>query len=226
MKALDLHPWHVTPREAARIQGELRERLVLEDDLPPVRLVAGADLAFDKHESLAFGGVVVFRLPGLEEVERRTAVCPLAFPYVPGLLAFREAPVLIAAFAKLACEPDVLVFDGHGLAHPRRMGLACHMGLVLDRASIGCAKSVLVGRYDEPPPDAGTWTPLRDGDEVIGAALRTRDRVKPVFASVGHRVSLATAIELLLACRDRTRMPKPTREAHRLVAQAKRHALG
>ncbi len=226
MKAQRLHAWDVTPRAAAAIQRDLCERLVLRDELGDVRLVAGADIAFDKREALAFGGVVVYSLPDLEEVERQTAVAPLSFPYVPGLLAFREAPVLIAAFAKLRCSPDLLLFDGHGYAHPRRMGLACHLGLVFERSSIGIAKSVLVGQFAEPPPEAGSWTPLVHRDEVVGAAVRTRDRVKPVFVSCGHRVSLATAIRLTLACRDRTRIPKPTREADRLVGERKRQWQG
>jgi deoxyribonuclease V len=220
-----LHPWDVTPKEAARIQAELRGALVHEDALDPPRLVAGADIALDKREKLGFGGVVVHALPTLEEVERATAVVPLTFPYVPGLLAFREAPVLLEVFAKLRSEPDVAVFDAHGLAHPRRMGLACHMGLLLDRPTIGCAKSVLVGEYDMPPPEAGTWTPLVHEGETVGAAVRTRDRVKPVFVSTGHRISLETAIEVMLACRDGTRIPKPTREADRLVGQLKRDHL-
>jgi len=126
----------------------------------------------------------------------------------------------------MRCEPDVVVFDAHGIAHPRRMGLACHLGLVLDRPSIGCAKSVLVGSYEEPPPEAGTWTPLVDRGEVVGAAVRTRQRAKPVFVSCGHRVSLRRAIDVMLQCADSTRIPKPTREADRLVASLKRQAAG
>ncbi|MFP4058844.1 MAG: endonuclease V, partial [Candidatus Brocadiia bacterium] len=128
MKAQSLHPWNVTPKEAARIQRRLRDRLVLDDDSGTVRLVAGADIALDRREKRGFAAVVVYALPGLEEVERATAACPLAFPYVPGLLAFREGPVLLAAFERLHCRPDLLLFDAHGYAHPRRMGLACHLG--------------------------------------------------------------------------------------------------
>jgi len=222
MDALDLHRWDVAPKEAAAIQRRLRQRVAAHDELGPVRLVAGADIALDKRERMGFGAVVVYALPGLEEVERQTAVCPLTFPYVPGLLAFREAPVLIETFAKLRREPDVLVFDAHGYAHPRRMGLACHLGLVFDRPAIGCAKSVLVGEYEEPAPRAGSWSPLTDRGEVVGAAVRTRSRVKPVFVSIGHRLSLPTAIRLVLACCDGTRIPKPTREADHLCGEVKR----
>jgi deoxyribonuclease V len=222
VEARPLHRWDVTPKEAARIQQELRSQIILHDALPPVRLVAGADVAFDKRDALAFAGVIVYSFPDLVEVEQQTAVVPLTFPYVPGLLAFREAPALLAAFARLRSSPDLLVFDAQGYAHPRRLGLASHLGLVLDRPSIGCAKSVLVGEFAEPPPAAGAWTPLVDRGEVVGAALRTRDRVKPIFVSCGHRVSLESAIRLVLACRDRTRVPKPTREADRLVGELKR----
>jgi deoxyribonuclease V len=213
MKARELHSWNVTPREAAQIQRDLRPQLVLRDQLGAVSLVAGADIALDKREQLGFGGVIVYTFPGLEEVERQTSVCPLTFPYVPGLLAFREAPVLLEAFAKLRSEPDVLVFDAHGYSHPRRMGLASHLGLVFDKPSIGCAKSVLVGDYEEPPSQAGAWTPLVHGGETVAAAVRTRDGVKPVFVSCGHRVSLETAIRVMLQCTVDTRIPKPTREA-------------
>lgn len=222
MKARQLHPWDLMPKEAVGVQRELRGQVILEDDGGEVRLVAGADIALEERERLGFGGVVVYRLPDLAEVERRTAVVPLTFPYVPGLLAFREAPVLLEAFARLESAPDLVIFDAHGYAHPRRMGLACHLGLVLDVASIGCAKSVLVGEFEEPAPEKGAWTPLVHQRETVGAALRTRDRVKPVFVSQGHRISLPRAVALTLACTDGTRIPKPTREADKLAAALKR----
>jgi deoxyribonuclease V len=227
MNVTPLHRWDVTPAEAAAIQRRLRGRLVLDDDLGPVRRVAGADIALDPRRKLGFGGVVVFSFPELVEIERQTVVCPLTFPYVPGLLAFREAPVLLGAFARLRAEPDVVVFDAHGLAHPRRMGLASHLGLVLGTPSIGCAKSVLVGTFDPPPRAAGTWTPLVHEGETVGAAVRTRDGVKPVFVSQGHRISLATAVGLMLRCSSGYRVPVPTREADRVVGTLKRsHAIG
>jgi deoxyribonuclease V len=222
MKIRFLHPWDVTPAEARRLQDTLRPRLRLADECRPTRLVAGADIALDPRAKLGYAAVVVCALPGLAEVERATAVAPLTFPYVPGLLAFREAPVLIEAFAALRAEPDVILFDAHGIAHPRRFGLACHMGLVLDVPSIGCAKSVLVGQYDMPAAEAGSWTPLVDRGETVGAAVRTRDRVKPVFVSPGHRVSLERAVALVLQCTDGTRIPKPTREADRVAGRLKR----
>jgi len=223
MEANELHRWDVSPKEAAQIQQGLRHRLVLRDEPGPVRLVAGADIALDPREKLGFGGVVVFTFPGLEEVERQTSVCPLRFPYVPGLLAFREAPVLLEAFARVRSEPDLLVFDAHGYAHPRRLGLASHLGLVFDKPSIGCAKSELVGDYEEPSPQAGSWSPLVHQGEVVGAALRTRERVNPVFVSCGHRVSLEAAVRLMLGCSEGYRVPKPTREADKLAAWLKRN---
>ncbi len=166
--------------------------------------------------------MIVYQLPELVEVHRAAATGPLRFPYVPGLLAFREAPVLLAAFEKLVTEPDVLIFDGQGLAHPRRFGIACHMGLLLDRPSIGCAKSRLCGEHAEPAERAGAAAPLMDGGRQVGAVVRTRDRVKPVFVSIGHRVDLETAVTITLRCVDGYRVPKPTREADRFVAELKK----
>jgi deoxyribonuclease V len=141
----------------------------------------------------------------------------VSFPYVPGLLAFREGPVVLAALAKLQDQPDVLIFDAHGLAHPRRMGLASHLGVLLDRPTVGCAKSRLVGVHEEPDESRGSWTPLTDADEWIGAVVRTRDHVRPVYVSIGHRVDLKTAISLTLGCTSRYRLPEPIRWAHRVA---------
>ena len=209
--------WSLTPRQAMRLQERLRQRLVLEDRLDRVQFVAGADLAFDPETDMAFAGVIVYRLPSLDEVERRTARRKLRFPYVPGLLSFRESPVLLAAFRLLRTEPDVILVDGHGLAHPRRFGIACHLGLLLDRPTIGCAKSLLVGEHPEPGGRAGSAVPLMLDGEVVGVVLRTRDRVKPIYVTQGHRVSLETAVEIVKGCLDGFRIPKPTREADHFV---------
>jgi deoxyribonuclease V len=150
----------------------------------------------------------------LDRIDVSTAEREVEFPYVPGLLAFREAPAVLQAWSRLRSDPDLIIFDGHGMAHPRRMGIACHLGLVLDRPSIGCAKSRLCGQHEEPGAAAGDWAPLTDGDEWIGAAVRTRTGKQPVFVSVGHRVSLATAISLTLTCCRGYRLPEPTRQAH------------
>jgi deoxyribonuclease V len=222
MKGLRLHRWRVTPAEALRIQSELRGRIERHDRLGVVRLMAGADVALDLARSRAIAGVIVFRFPGMEEVERASAVRPLTFPYVPGLLSFREAPALLAAFARLRSQPDLLFFDGHGYAHPRRFGIACHLGLLLDRPSIGCAKSLLIGEHRPPALAAGSRAALRDAGETIGVALRTRTGVKPVYISTGHRISLDRAAEFALAACDGFRIPRPTRLADHFVEACKR----
>src|SRR5208337_5313389 len=181
--------WDLTPREAIRLQKSLRERVELQDRFGDVRHVAGADMAFDPETEVAFAGVIVYRLPGLEEVERRMARRKLRFPYVPGLLSFRESPVLLAAFARLRVEPDVILIDGHGTAHPRRFGIACHLGLLLDAPTIGCAKSILVGEAAEPGWKAGCTSALIDKGEQVGVVLRTRDKVRPIYVTTGHRVA-------------------------------------
>jgi len=221
MKGLELHRWDVTPREAVAIQRQLRERLILDDHPQQTRLVAGADVALDKEEHEGCAGVIVYSFPDLREVERQSARAKVGFPYVPGLLAFREAPVLLAAFEKLRAEPDLILFDAQGLAHPRRLGLACHLGLVLDKPAIGCAKSRLIGEFEQPGNEVGDYSPLYDGDEVVGTVLRTRANVHPVFVSQGHKVSLPTCVEIVLKCLDGYRIPKPTREADHFVAMVK-----
>src|SRR5271157_4479065 len=163
--------WSVTPREAVRLQQTWRDRVETKDRFAPLQYVAGADLAFDPETNLAFAGVIVYRLPQLEEVERRMARRKLCFPYVPGLLSFRESPVLLAAFARLRTEPDLILIDGQGLAHPRRFGIACHIGILFDKPTIGCAKSRLVGEHQEPGKKAGSTTPLMLGGERIGVVL-------------------------------------------------------
>jgi len=208
--------------EAAALQRELRARVSVGDDFGEIRRVAGGDLAFDVVGKLAYAAVIVFSFPDLHEIERSCLVRPVEFPYIPGLLAFREAPALFDAVAGLHCRPDLLLVDGHGLAHPRRCGLASHLGLALDIPSIGCAKSIYVGRHARLAVARGSTAPLLDADEEIGAAVRTRDGVAPVFVSVGHRVSLPSAIRLVLACSDGFRIPRPTRLADHLVAELKR----
>lgn len=222
MEYLRLHRWRVTPREAARIQVRIRERLELADRLPRIRCIAGADLAYDAKRNRAIAGVVVYRYPEMEEIERVWRESPIAFPYVPGLLSFREIPALLRVFARLRNAPDLIFYDGHGYAHPRRFGIACHLGVLLDRPTIGCAKSLLVGTHDDLPQRAGSWTPLRDGDEIIGAVLRTRDGVNPIYVTQGHRISLARAIEFVSSVLDGYRVPRPTRDADRFVAAVKR----
>src|SRR5215470_13754772 len=234
-----LHPWKVTPAEARKIQENLRSRWEGKDRLPQIKTIAGLDAAFVltgsqalnkkasrwnalREANRAIGGVVVFSFPELVEIERAHAIVPLQFPYVPGFLSFREIPALLTAFKRLKQVPDLFFCDGQGYAHPRRMGLASHLGILLDRPTIGCAKSILIGEHGPLGAKKGTWTPLIDGQQTIGAALRTRDGVKPVYVSQGHRVSLKTAVQLTLSVSDETRIPRPTRDADCLVSEVKR----
>jgi len=214
--------WNLTPREAMRLQESLRERVEIEDRFGDIHYVAGADMAFDPETEVAFSGVIVYRFPGLEEVERRMARRKLRFPYVPGLLSFRECPILLAAFARLETEPDLILIDGHGRAHPRRFGIACHIGILLDKPTIGCAKSRLVGEHEEPGERAGATAPLRLEGERLGVVLRTRDHVRPIYVTTGHRVSLDSAVNLVNQCVDGFRIPKPTREADHYVRDLRR----
>jgi len=214
------HRWDLAPKDAAQLQLQLRARLSQQRDFATIRTVAGADIAV--HGPMGHAGVIVYSFPALQEIERQSTKLKLAFPYVPGLLAFREGPVLLEAFAKLRMEPDLLLFDAHGYSHPRRFGLASHLSVVLGKPGIGVAKSLLVGKYKEPADKVGAWSPLVDAGEPIGAVLRTRRGVRPIFISIGHRVDLESAIELALACTDGFRVPKPTREADHFVASLKR----
>jgi deoxyribonuclease V len=205
-----------------RLQESLRARVELEDRFGDIRYVAGADMAFDPKTNIAFAGVIVYRFPGLEEVERRMARRKLRFPYVPGLLSFRECPILLAAFARLETEPDLILIDGHGRAHPRRFGIACHIGILFDKPTIGCAKSRLVGEHQEPGERAGSTAALMLEGERLGVVLRTRDKVRPIYVTTGHRVSLDSALGLVKQCVDGFRIPKPTREADHYVRDLRR----
>jgi deoxyribonuclease V len=221
MKILELHSWDVTPKEAVDIQISLFKEICLNNKFQKVDKIAGADIAFDPLSQKGFAGVILYQFPELKVIERTQAILKLSFPYVPGLLAFREAPVLLEAFRSLRHEPDIIFFDGQGIAHPRGMGIASHLGLVLDKPSIGCAKSVLVGKYSEPPQEVGAYTSLIHKENKVGVALRTRKNVRPIFVSPGHKIDLGRSIELVLACCDGYRIPKPTREADHFVAQIK-----
>lgn len=213
MEIRRLHPWDVSPGEAIRLQTMLHREVVVENCLGAVATIAGVDVSV--QGDVARAAVVVLRFPELTTLEVAKAEAPVTFPYIPGLLAFREAPAILAACERLQAEPDLFIFDGQGSAHPRRMGIAAHVGLFLDRPTIGCAKSRLSGLHPELPPQAGSWVPLTDGNEVIGAALRTRAGVKPVYVSPGHRVDLETAVRYVLACCRGYRLPEPCRLAHR-----------
>lgn len=217
-----LHAWDVTPREAIELQKTLRTSVNTSPLDRPVETIAGADISFNKFSSIVYAGIVVLRLATLETIEEVGIISETRFPYVPGLLSFRESPSVLEAWSKLRTEPDAVMFDGQGIAHPRRVGIASHVGLLIDRPTFGCAKSVLVGKYEEPPPERGDWTPLVDKGETVGAALRTKTRVQPIFVSPGHLVDLAGAIDLTLRASGGYRQPEPTRRAHHLVNALRR----
>lgn len=215
------HRWDLPVSEARTLQAELAAKVVAETTFSPsaVRTVAGVDVSF--RGNVASAAVVVLSFPGLQPVDWALDEVPVGFPYVPGLLAFREGPVVLRALEKLAIWPDLFVFDAQGVAHPRRLGLAAHMGVLLDSPSIGCAKSRLVGEHDAPEDTAGAWTLLHDKGQAIGAVLRTRTGVGPVYVSIGHRVDLPTAIDLVLRCTRGHRLPETTRYAHRAAGGAR-----
>lgn len=218
MRYRHLHPWHVTPAEAAEIQRQLRARVTpTPDRAPRFSTVAGMDVSYDRRSPVLFAGIVVLRLPDLACVDSVHLETEAAFPYLPGLLSFRECPAGLRAWARLRTRPDCVICDGHGYAHPRRFGFASHFGLLADVPTIGVAKSVLVGEYQPPGSKRGSRTDLVDTGEVIGAALRTRTGAAPVFVSIGHRVDLALVVETVLACSPRYRIPEPIRQAHALV---------
>ena len=210
--------WDGTPSQAIQIQHDLAARVIAHDQFDDVRWVAGVDVGFEgENNATSRAAVVVLKFPELVPVDYATARLPVTFPYIPGLLAFREIPVVLEALRNIQTEPDVLIVDGHGRAHPRRFGIACHLGVLLDRATIGCGKSILCGQAVEPKNQVGAWSSLIDHGEQIGVALRMRKDVTPVYVSVGHRVSLESAIELVVKCGKGYRLPETTRYAHRVA---------
>ena len=224
MRIQPLHAWTTVPAEAREIQRTLRDR-IRQCRLPKTpEWVAGADVSYEKRTGMAYAAVVVLRLTDLEIVEAATAQGPTPFPYVPGLLTFREAPMLLQAFSRLRTRPDVVIFDGQGIAHPLNMGLAAHMGLWLQIPSIGCAKKRLVGKFDMPGPERGQSSDLWYHSRVIGAVVRTKNRVKPVFVSPGHLITLEESVALVLRTCTTYRLPEPTRQAHLLVNRLRKSA--
>lgn len=222
MRIEELHDLQVSPAEARRLQDELASRVEVGPalDLGSLRYVAGADVSTEGER--AFATVAVLSFPELAVVEVQGYEAPLTFPYVPGLLAFREIPSVAGALRKVEAPVDAVIFDAQGRAHGRRMGLASHLGLFLDVPSVGCAKSRLVGSYEEPAPEKGRATDLVHRGEVVGKVVRTRERVSPVFVSVGNRIDLESAVKLVLACCTRYRLPEPTREAHKAANRLRR----
>ena len=212
MQYRSLHSWDVTPEKARELQNRFRTQVIAADQFGTINTVAGVDIGLKKDIALA--SVVVLSFPELQVVDSEIAECPVRFPYIPGLLSFREIPPLLTAFAQLKTEPDLVIVDGQGIAHPRRFGLASHLGLILDKPTIGCAKSRLWGRYEEPSQEQGAYTYLTDKEEVIGVAVRTRTNVRVVYVSIGHRISLDSARTWTLACCRGYRLPETTRYAH------------
>jgi len=252
MQTRKLHSWDLSYSQAVALQKHLAQKVQLTQLKNQPKIIAGLDCALSKNDQKIIAAAVVLRapnairglrgpleLPDFELIETTTASQKLTFPYIPGLLSFREAPVCIAAVEKLKKTPDAFIIDGQGIAHPRRLGLAAHLGLFFDKPTIGCAKSRLIGNFKEPPPEKGSWSPLKDkqsiknnvrdkrratSDEIIGAVVRTRTNVKPVFVSIGNKCTLKDAIKITLACTTRYRLPEPTRLAHQLVSKLRLNA--
>ncbi len=227
MKIKYLHPFDVTYREAAALQEALREKLILCDASPrAMNSVAGADVSYARNSDLFFAAVIVLSYPEMEIIEEAYATRKTSFPYIPGLLSFREGPALLEAFAQLRQVPDVVLFDGQGIAHPRGMGLAAHLGLFLNIPAIGCAKSRLWGLHSDVGERVGDCVPLTNAGEPIGAVVRTKTKVKPVFVSPGNCISLERAVEVVLSCGRGYRLPEPVRKAHLAVNRFRQAQAG
>jgi len=215
-----LHEWNLQPEAATALQRTLAAKIIRTDQLvrDPAQLVAGVDMAINEETNKARAAVVLLTYPEMEVIERHVYEEPIRMPYISGLLSFREIPCILGAFAQLNQQPDLVMVDGQGIAHPRYLGIASHLGLWLDLPTIGCAKSILRGHYDEKAlgEEAGAWLPLTYKRETIGAAVRTRTRVKPMIISLGHRISLPTSLHYVLACCKGYRLPEPTRQADKL----------
>lgn len=216
MKINPHHSWKLTPEEAIALQKQLAADAIREDKLGDIRYVAGVDVGYEEENTVSRAAVAVLSFPDLQLQESAIARRSTPFPYIPGLLSFREVPVVLDALEKLKITPDLLLCDGQGYAHPRRFGFACHLGVLADLPAIGVAKSRFIGEHDELPESRGSWQPLRDEGETIGAVLRSRTGVKPIYVSVGHRISLPTAIDCVLRCTPQYRLPETTRQADRL----------
>lgn len=218
MKINQRHEWPLTAEEAIAIQQQLSPEVITEDRLGTVNYVAGVDVGFEESGSISRAAVAVLSFPELELKESAIARRPTTFPYVPGFLSFREVPAVLDALEKVTITPDLILCDGQGIAHPRRFGLACHLGLLADVPTIGVAKSWLIGQHGELPNERGEWLPMQHRGEIIGAVLRTRNGVKPVYVSSGHKVSLSTAIDYVLRCTPKYRLPETTRIADKLAS--------
>ena len=219
MKIYQHHPWPLTVEEAIAIQESLRDQVIRSDQLKqPVQYVAGVDMGFESNGTISRAAVAVLSFPDLQVVETSLAHRPTSFPYIPGFLSFREIPAVLDALEKIQITPDIILCDGQGIAHPRRLGIASHLGVILDMPTIGVAKSLLIGKHEQLPDTKGNWQPLIHKGETIGAVLRTRTGVKPVYVSIGHQISLTTAIDYVLSCTPKYRLPETTRIADKLAS--------
>ncbi len=218
MEIPQTHPWVQTVAEARLIQNQLRSQVITTDKISTVNYVAGVDVGFKDNYRTTQAAVVVLGFPQLQVVEKAVSQCPTTFPYIPGFLSFREIPALLQALAKIKITPDLILCDGQGLAHPRRFGLACHLGVLLDLPTIGVAKSLFVGEHEAVGREKGSWQPLQYEGDTIGAVVRSRTDVKPIYVSIGHRLSLATAIDYVLHCTPKYRLPETTRQADKLAS--------
>ncbi|MEH1884178.1 deoxyribonuclease V [Nostoc sp.] len=219
MKIYQDHTWPSTLEEAIVIQEKLRDRVITEDKLrEPIQYVAGVDMGFEADGTISRAAVAVLSFPDLQVIETSLAHRPTTFPYVPGFLSFREIPAVLDALEKITTIPDIILCDGQGIAHPRRLGIACHLGLLIDMPTIGVAKSRLVGKYEELPEAKGSTQPLIYNGETVGVVLRSRTGVKPLYISCGHRISLPTAIDYVLRCTPKYRLPETTRIADKLAS--------
>ena len=212
------HSWNVTPREAIEIQNQLRAEVILQDDLGKIDYVAGVDVGFEDDGKVTRAAIAVLEFPSLTLYEISVDRCKTTFPYVPGLLSFRELPAVLKAMEQLKQTPDLLICDGQGYAHPRRFGIACHLGVLTGIPSVGVGKTRLLGTHQLVANQRGAWQPLLDHDEFIGAVLRTRVNVKPVYVSSGHRICLDSAIDFVMRCTTRYKLPETTRQAHKLAS--------
>jgi deoxyribonuclease V len=219
-----LHSWNVSVEEAIQIQEAFKDRIILKKTFSEVRTIGGGDAAYSRNGKLLFAAIVVLSFPEMEIIDTATADGKTLFPYLPGLLSFREGPILIKTFQRLRLKPDMMIYDGQGIAHPRGMGLASHMGLWLDLPSVGCAKTPLLHEFISPGLSRGSFEWVRREGKKVGAVLRTKDRVKPLFVSPGHQIDLLTSNQLILESCKGFRFPEPLRKAHQLAERTKQRA--
>ncbi len=219
------HAWNLTPAEAIELQKKLRSQIQLMPLQKAIKLIGGTDMSYNKFSDVIYAGIILLNAETMQVVGHSLVVDQMQFPYIPGLLSFREIPSLIKAWEQLKEKPDIMLVDGHGIAHSRRMGIAAHLGLLTQTPTIGCAKKILYGKYQEPAPEKGSYSPIYDKDEIIGFALRTKDKVQPMFVSPGNLITLEETVDFVMRCTRGYRLPEPTRQAHNTVNALRRGEL-